>query len=156
MAAAAALKPRQALVLLVCVPLAVAFVAAPLVALGEQAFERGLFEKKAALESEIPKLLAQNKTAEALAANATLQAVSVQSAQTAEGKEREAETPTDFTVHVFGAFVGVAFLWFFRREKLRRGLREYAALGESLFSFFGGLKEKRKKEKKAESREKKK
>ncbi|MEM0475619.1 MAG: rhomboid family intramembrane serine protease [Candidatus Norongarragalinales archaeon] len=140
MASAAALKPKRALALLVIVPLAIAFLAIPLVELGERAFERGLFERKASLESEIPVLLAQNKTVEAAQANASLQAVVAQAQQTVEGRLREEATQTDFTVHVFGAFVGVAFLWFFRRRKLSCGVREYAELGEALFSFFRAFK----------------
>lgn len=136
MAAAAALKPKLALVLLVAIPLT---------DFGERAFERGLLDKKTALENEIPLLLAQNRTVEAVQANASLQTVSTQVEQTAEGKAREAATPTDFAVHAFGAFVGVAFLWFFRRRELRNGLNEYADLGEQLFSLLGAAAPRRKK-----------
>ncbi len=145
MAAAAALKPKRALVLLIAVPLIVAFALVPLVDFGEHAFESGLLEKKASLESEISVLLAQNRTAEAAQANASLQAVSAQAEQTAEGKAREAVTPSDFSVHAFGAFVGVAFLWLFRRRELRDGLNEYADLGEQLFSLLGVARGGRKK-----------
>jgi membrane associated rhomboid family serine protease len=141
MAAAAALKPKRALVLLVCVPLFVAFAAVPLVSFSENAFERGLFERQAALETQVRALLAQNKFAEAAAANATLQSVAARAEQTIEGREREASTPTDFAVHVFGALAGVAFLWFFRRRELRVGLGEYSSLGEELFSFVGWRRE---------------
>ena len=140
MAAAAALKPKQALVLLVGIPLAVAFLAVPLIDFSERAFERGLFERQAALENDVQVLVAQNKTVEASAANASLQAVSAQATQTVAGREREASTPTDFAVHAFGALAGVAFLWFFRRGKLRAGLKEYASLGEQLFSFLEKVK----------------
>jgi membrane associated rhomboid family serine protease len=140
MAACAAAKPKAALALLVAVPLLVSFAAVPAVAFAEQAFERGLNEKQAALQGEVASLVAQNRTVEAAAANASLQAVAAQAEQTTEGREREASTPTDFAVHAFGAIAGVLFLWFARRDVVREGLREYESLGGELFALFAAAK----------------
>ncbi len=140
MSAATALRPRQALALLVATPLLVSFVVFPIVSLFERVQERSLEQKQAALQANLTKLVEENKTVEAARVNASLQIVEKQATQTREGRLREETTPTDFLVHAFGAFVGVAFLFFFRKKKLVEGVKEFEALGALLFAFFEWFK----------------
>jgi membrane associated rhomboid family serine protease len=140
MSAVTALRPKQALALLVATPLLVSFVAFPIVSFAERSHERSLEEKQAALETNLSKLVAENKTVEAAQVNASLKIVERQAAQTLEGRLREEATPTDFLVHAFGALVGVAFLFFFRKKKLAEGIKEFESLGGELFAFFERVK----------------
>jgi membrane associated rhomboid family serine protease len=140
MSACTALRPKQALVLLVATPILISFVVYPVVSFAERSSEQSLTEKQSALQSDLIKLVAENKTVEAAQVNASLKIVEKQAAQTLEGRQREEATPTDFLVHAFGALVGVAFLFFFRKKKLAEGIGEFESLGGELFAFFERVK----------------
>jgi len=140
MSACTALRPKQALALLVATPILITFLVYPIVSLAERSSEQFLIEKQSILQSNLNKLIAENKTVEAIQVNESLKVVERQAKQTIEGRQREETTPTDFLVHAFGALVGVAFLFFFKRNKLNEGINEFESLGAELFSFFERVK----------------
>lgn len=140
MSACTALRPKQALVLLVATPILASFAVYPVVSFAERSSEQSFAEKQAALQSDLSKLVAENKTAEAAEVNASLKIVEKKAVQTLEGRQREEATPTDFLVHAFGALVGIVFLFFFRKKKLAEGIKEFESLGGELFAFFSHIK----------------
>lgn len=141
MTAATILRPRKALPLLIATPLVIYLVAFPAAnALSEWNTSR-LAEEQTVLSQEVRQLVAQNKTAEAAAVNESLQAVAVQHEQTTEGIQRESVTPTDFSVHVIGALVAVAYLFAFRREKIFEGILEFQSLREDARKLFSRIKQ---------------
>ena len=57
------------------------------------------------------------------------------------GKEREAQTTTDFFVHAYGAIFGGVYLYLFKRKLLKRAEKEYVSIGEFIFNKIDEIKE---------------
>ncbi len=136
MGAALSARPRQALLLLILTPLLLFFAAFPLLQFYSDFHSGQLAQQQSALSSKVDALVQQQKLEEAAAANASLRAVSNQAASEEQGKRREEETPTALSVHVFGALVGVAFLFLADRKALDEGAREFRKMGDELHSFY--------------------
>ena len=128
--ASALVRPKLAFVLLLATPLLVQFLIFPAVDYGVSLQAQELGQKQADLSAQVQTLVAQNKTAEAEKANASLQSVAKQSAAIDEGASREAAAQTDVAVHVLGALIGMAFIIVRRPDLVDAG-------SEEVFSLFG-------------------
>lgn len=95
-----------------------------------------------ALKQNLTVLIAQNKTAEANKTQQTLIEIEKKVEISVEGGQREAETPTSLIVHVFGALVGIAYLFLFKKKELKNGIVEFEELGDSLVKVIDSLQTK--------------
>ena len=118
MSASTLVKPKISLALLL-IAFVVLFFVAPAVAFVNSLQLQGMESQKQALQQQVAALVAQNKTEEAVKANATLSRVETTLAQTEQGIQREKETPTDALVHFLGALFGGAFIILFHKSQLR-------------------------------------
>ncbi|MFH0971254.1 MAG: rhomboid family intramembrane serine protease [Candidatus Micrarchaeota archaeon] len=126
-------KPKAALVLLIATPLLISLVFFPAAEFGGKFFEQNLEEKKAVAEQKLTDAVRTNQTPQVIQQiNQTLQKTEEQIVVTEEGKEREAETPTDFMVHVYGAIIGGFYVYTFKRQHLKAAEKEFISIG----SFF--------------------
>jgi membrane associated rhomboid family serine protease len=134
------LKPRHALALLIATPLLISFVIFPAVDLGGRFYEQELAAKNVELKQELNVAVAQNKTPQAIRQiNQTLQKTETQIEITQEGKQREAATPTDFLVHVYGAVLGGFYVFFFKRRELRKAENDFVGIGGAIFNYADAL-----------------
>ncbi|MBI5228692.1 rhomboid family intramembrane serine protease, partial [Candidatus Micrarchaeota archaeon] len=129
MSAATALKPKKSLLLLVASTLLLVFLFFPLFSYLSEAHTKQLVHQTQELKQNITNLIKENKTIEASQVNQTLQVIEKKAAISVEGKQRESSTPTSFIVHVFGAFVGILYVYLFKKDKLQAGIIEFEELG---------------------------
>ncbi|MFA6049548.1 MAG: rhomboid family intramembrane serine protease [Candidatus Micrarchaeia archaeon] len=134
MGAALVSKPRKALVFLLATPVVLQFLVVPAVNYGSSMYSQSVSQQAVQLSQEVKTLVAQNRTAEAVVVSQKLERVEGQAQQVAQGKKREFESETTLSVHLFGAILGVLYLFLFANGALVRGKREYADLGESLYA----------------------
>src|SRR3989338_4352266 len=128
MSAATLLKPKKALFLLFGI-LLLLFLIPAATSFYNSLQLNSLEGQKTQLRSEVEILLAENKTAEAAQANASLVKVERTFTQTKQGIEREKTTPTDAVVHFLGALFGGVFVFIFYRKQMHEGLMEFEHLG---------------------------
>ena len=129
MSSSALLKPKKAIVLLLFTPLLVSYAAIPAFDYLSTSHTKELLIQTKSLEQNVSTLLKENKTEEAKQLNQTLQEVQKKTAISLVGRAREESTPTDWLVHAFGAVVGAAYLFLFRKRALGKGINEMERLG---------------------------
>jgi len=139
MGAAIALRPKKTVALAVVVPLFLLF-ALPLLSQAVGAYTAGLAQEKTALELNVTVLAAANRTAEAAELNRTALAVGEQIKGIETGAEREAVTPSDLMVHVYGAAFGVFYVFFLKKKQFRKGMGELVGLGGQIWSSAKAIK----------------
>ena len=133
-------RPKAALFLLIATPLAISFIIFPAIDFAGKFYEDNLAAKKVELKQELKVAVAQNRTPQAIQKiNKTLARTETQIEITNEGKLREAATPTDLLVHVYGAVIGGFYIYFFKRRELKNAEKEFVSIGESVFRLADGL-----------------
>ncbi len=133
MGAALVSRPRQALVFLVATPLVLSFLFLPAVDFASEKYSEGVSQKAVSLNQTVQILVQQNRTEEAANVSKQLVEVQKQAQQIEAGAAREKESQTSLAVHLFGAILGVAYLYAFRRQALEKGKEECAKLGEAVY-----------------------
>ena len=131
LAAAVLTRPGSSILALIAIPL-VLMVLLPTASWAADAQKTALEQSSVQLSQQVQTLLAENRTAEAAQANASLQTVLEAKNITETGQAREAATPSDATVHVLGGLVGFSWLLAFRKDALREGLQRYRTLGQRI------------------------
>ncbi len=134
MGAALVAKPRHALVLLVAAPLVLGAIFLPAVNLASEKYSEEISQKAVSLNQTVQILVQQNRTEEAIGVSKQLVEVQKQAQQIETGAAREKESQTSLAVHLFGAILGVAYLYAFRRRVLETGKEEFAKLGEAVYN----------------------
>ncbi len=141
------LKPKQALVLLLAMPLLLSYVVFPVLTYSNQLFSESLQEKKTQVQQEYRTAVNQaqyNKSPQlqqqVQQLNQTLQSAEKNVEVQEKGKEREQGIPTDLAVHVYGVIGGLLYLWLFRPQLLKSSRKEYEALGKSIVGLVEKLK----------------
>ncbi|MFH1750448.1 MAG: rhomboid family intramembrane serine protease [Candidatus Micrarchaeota archaeon] len=128
------IRPKAALALLIGTPLLISFVVFPAVDLGGKFYEDKLDEKKYELSKELAVAVTENRTPQAVAQiNSSLERTQTQISITQEGKKREAQTPSDFLVHIYGAVIGGFYVYFFKRKELKAAEEEFVGIGAWIF-----------------------
>jgi len=134
MGAAVVARPKASCAALVAVPLLLAFALFPLASAAVEAQQKQLAEMQQALQQNYSQLIAENRTEEAAQVNVSIGRVNQTLGVSVEGKQREKETPVDFSVHVYGALFGVFYVFFVRPKEFRAGVKEFEEIGERIFS----------------------
>ncbi len=138
MTAAAMTRPKWGLILLLGIPVFMAVVAFPALALAETASFSGLNERVTTLETQAADLDASGRHEEAAAARAQADAVNATLAKQEATKAQEERAVPDFFVHVAGALVGVLYVIGFFGERVREGFEELALVFEAVRVRFQG------------------
>ncbi len=136
MGAAMLLKPKQTILLLLVTPLLIYYVVYPATAAVYSVRLEQVSVEEKQLETKVTQLIRENKTVEAKQANATLVQAQATKTQIVEGRKTEEKTPSTIIVHLIGAALGIAFIFGFKRKKIREGMKEYDnAIGSVLKIF---------------------
>jgi len=142
MGAAVVARPKLSCVALAAVPLLLALVLFPLASAAVELQQTQLAEMQQGLQWNYSQLIAQNRTEEASQVNVSIAQVNQTLGVSVEGRAREQKTPTDFSVHLYGALFGVLYVFFVRPKAFRNGVKEFEDLGKNVFetvtSFSGG------------------
>ncbi len=127
-------RPKAALLLLIGIPILISLVLFPAVEFGESLFEERLAGERGELREELVVAVQENRSVEAIRQiNQTLQITEERIETTYEGKRREAATPSDFLVHVYGAMIGGFYIYFFKRRRLKAAEKEFVDLGALIY-----------------------
>ncbi|NUN11058.1 rhomboid family intramembrane serine protease [Candidatus Micrarchaeota archaeon] len=132
MAAALALRPKLALVLLLLSPLVIQFIIFPFSDYATNAQKHFLTTNQEKLASQYSQLVKENNLPQALVVKEKLDVVSKTKQIVVRGETRQEETPTDFWVHAWGALLGVLYLGLFKRKELESGRKEFEDIGRIL------------------------
>lgn len=136
------LRPKMALALLIATPLAISFVVFPALDFAGKFYDQNLAEKKVQLSNELTTAVKLNQTPKVIMQlNQTLQKTEKQIEITQQGKQREASTPSDFLVHVYGAIIGGLYILFFKRKALKESEKEFLEIGGFIFGGLDSLSE---------------
>ncbi|MBI5224482.1 rhomboid family intramembrane serine protease [Candidatus Micrarchaeota archaeon] len=136
------LRPKVSIALLLATPLLISFVFYPAADFASNAYANSLEEKKIAVQEDLQTAIEENRPIEEIAKlNQTVLVTEEKIDITFQGKEREAATPTDFFVHVYGAIFGGVYLYLFKIKLLKRSEKEYLKLGEEIFEKIDQIKE---------------
>ncbi len=136
--AAFATRPRATTLALLFTPLLLGFVVYPYLSALSTTQASTLEEQTQLLQQNLTLLVQQNRTAEAAQVNQTLTLVQNQKTITEQGRAREAATPSDLSVHVYGALIGIAYVFLARRDKLDAAGREILDTGNAIRALFEG------------------
>lgn len=150
LSAALVVKPKQTMVLLVALPLLLNFGLVPALTAANDQYQAGLEAQHQAVQTSLQAALnasAHNKSpelaAQVVALNASAQEAAQKVQTTQSGKAREASTPTDLLVHVYGVLAGLLYLYLFRRPALVYGRHDYEEIGDRLFNAWERLRGRR-------------
>lgn len=99
-----------------------------------------LVQQTQAIQQNVTTLVQQNRTEEARELNKTLVVVEKKAEVVTKGIEREQKTPTEIPVHVYGFFVGIAYVLAFRRNEVKRGASELLVLKDAAVKILRGLR----------------
>ena len=121
---AAVLSPRKTAAAIIAVVLLLNFLVVPFVSETLKAEEARLQEKQGLLEKDLNRALAGGDKNRVAAIKEQLAEANEKAAKFDLGKLFDAVTGTDFWIHGLGAFFGLAYLFFFRREKFWHALKE--------------------------------
>ncbi|MEK6843214.1 MAG: rhomboid family intramembrane serine protease [Candidatus Micrarchaeota archaeon] len=140
--AAILLRPKISIGLLLLTPLLISFIFYPAADYASNAYSKQLESQKIVFEEDLQTAVEQNKPIEEISKlNQTIQITNEKIDITFGGKEREAQTPTDFFVHAYGAIFGGVYLYLFKRKLLKRAEKEYVSIGEFIFNKIDEIKE---------------
>ncbi|HEV8289356.1 MAG TPA: rhomboid family intramembrane serine protease [Candidatus Norongarragalinales archaeon] len=130
-------KPRSTIVLLIVVPLATTLIAFPIADSARETQLNAFVQQTNVLQSQVEQLTVQNKTAEAAAANQSLQETRAKLEQTTTGVEREKTTPSDTLVHAIGVLFGIVYVRYARRDLWQYGKQDFLLLGMQMRDALG-------------------
>ncbi|MEK6955000.1 MAG: rhomboid family intramembrane serine protease [Candidatus Micrarchaeota archaeon] len=136
------LRPKAALALLIATPLLISFVIFPGIDYAGKWYDSNLASQKVALKEELKVAVEQNKTPEVIMQiNQSLEKTQTKIEVTQDGRQREAATPSDFLVHVYGAMIGGFYIYFFKRKELLASEDEFVTIGAFIFGKLDSLQE---------------
>lgn len=132
--AAIVMRPKLALFGVVA-SLVVVSVAFPIITSSVATQNNQLALEAQTLSEKVEHLIANNEFEAALALNSSFAAVSQRHALLSEGIARDAATPSNYLVHIFGGLFGVLFVFIVAKNQMRKGVLEAESLVFKLFSF---------------------
>ncbi|MBU1197597.1 rhomboid family intramembrane serine protease [Candidatus Micrarchaeota archaeon] len=144
--AALALKPKQALVVLLAIPFLLSFIVIPGATYVDDWYAGRLQSDQQRLRNQYATALnasQYNRSAElqmhVQQLNSSLHQTDKKLETTQEGKSREESVPTDLFVHIYGVLAGLLYVYLFRRKQMMASRKEYLELGDYLISLIRGI-----------------
>lgn len=138
MTAGALVRPKWGAALLVAVPVALTFVALPLLDWTTAASFSGMRQRASDLEAQASALQASGQAQAAASIRAEAEAVNATLVKQVQGRTAEAASSPDERVHLAGALVGVLYAVALLGWRVREGFEELALTLDALQARFQG------------------